>query len=85
MESDSRKLAYYTLGVNLTGLMFGTAVYLISDLVFAGFAFLVGIAGASFLVYKKEENTRKKQKGTAELFHQAASKKKKQRYRGNGH
>ena len=85
MESDSRKLAYYTLAVNLTGLMFGASVYLISDLLLAGIAFLFGITASSFLVYQKEENDRKKKSGTAELFHQAASKKKKQRYRNNGH
>lgn len=85
MESDSKKLAYYTLGVNLTGLLFGAAVFMISNLVFAAFGFLTGIIAASFLVYRKEENTRRRKTGTAELFHQAASKKKKQRYRNNGH
>ena len=85
MESDSKKLAYYTLGVNLTGLLSATSVYLISDIVMAAFAFLGGILAASLLVYRKEENTRKRKSGTAELFHQAASKKKKQKYRNNGH
>jgi len=77
MESEAKKLAAYTFGVNFIGLILGGAVFLLSDILMAPVGFLIGILGSSFLVYRKEEKKRKNSTSTAELFQQAVSNRRK--------